>query len=264
MKNITSSKNPAFKLVKSLNERKYRENNEMFYIEGTRFVNEALKEGVQFNKLFLSESFSISKMSSDLEVFIHGNSEVYILPDKMFNEICDTENPQGILAVIGMRKYHLQDLVDDKGFVVVLDAIRDPGNMGTILRTADAAGVSGVLISKGSVDVYNSKVLRSTMGSIFRLPIVFSDDIADDINTLKKYGFRILATHLQGKENYFDVSLKEKIGLVIGNEAFGVSQSISESADSLVKIPMPGKAESLNASVAAGILIFEAVRQRIR
>lgn len=135
--------------------------------------------------------------------------------------------------------------------------------MGTIIRTADAAGMTGVIVSKGCVDVYNPKVLRSTMGSIFHIPICQSQDIFETMDRMKKRGIKICAAHLEGSCDYFDLEYKNNIAIVIGNEANGISEEVKNFADILVRIPMPGRAESLNASVAAGILMYEILRKNI-
>ena len=149
-------------------------------------------------------------------------------------------------------------------FFILLERISDPGNLGTLIRTADAAGADCVFLSKGCVDLYNSKVIRSSMGSIFHLPVVINSEFDVLIENLKSKNINILAAHLKGKKTLYDINLTNGIGILIGNEANGLSDEISEKSTELIKIPMPGNAESMNVSVAGSIFIYEAVRQRIK
>ncbi|MCX7922491.1 MAG: 23S rRNA (guanosine(2251)-2'-O)-methyltransferase RlmB [Clostridia bacterium] len=263
MNKITSNQNPLIKEIKSLKEKKHREAKKLFFIEGIRFVEEALKAETDIERIIVSETFSQSK--GGIEVLSQAskkNYEVYEVPDKLFNEISDTDSPQGILAVIKIKRNRLDDLFDNNSFIVILDSIQDPGNMGTIIRTADAAGAAGVIISRGCVDLYNPKVLRSTMGSIFHIPFYLSDNLIESIATIKSRGIKTYAAHLKGTANYYEVDIDSCSAIIVGNEANGISDEVANSADLLVKIPMPGRAESLNASVAASLLIYEAVRRR--
>jgi TrmH family RNA methyltransferase len=178
----------------------------------------------------------------------------------VIKELCETENPQGVASVVRKPEWDLKALGQD--FVVIADGIQDPGNLGTIIRTSDAAGVGVVYIIKGTVDVYNSKTLRSTMGSIFHVPVFFFDSFEEAFESLKSSGFNIYATSLDASEPYYSYRYDNKTVVVIGNEANGVSEGIIKCADRLIKIPMRGKAESLNAAVACGILLFEVTRSR--
>jgi TrmH family RNA methyltransferase len=148
-------------------------------------------------------------------------------------------------------------------FLLIVDGVRDPGNLGTIIRTAHACGVNGVFLIKGTVDQFNPKVLRSAAGSIFHVPVIMLDDTEQIIIDLKKAGINVIISHLQGDKYPFNVDLKEPIAIVVGNEAFGVNPKLADICNNLVKIPMPGNAESLNVAVAAGILMYEVVRQRL-
>jgi len=264
MNYITSAQNPIIKEVKSLKQKKYREEKKLFFIEGIRFVEEALKEGVQIERILVSDKLAETNSGYEiLKKVSNGGYPVFQLPHKLFMEISDTQNPQWILAVLSMKNCDIEDVWDEKNFFVILDSVQDPGNMGTIIRTADAAGMTGVIVSKGCVDVYNPKVLRSTMGSIFHIPICQSQDIFETMDRMKKRGIKICAAHLEGSCDYFDLEYKNNIAIVIGNEANGISEEVKNFADILVRIPMPGRAESLNASVAAVILMYEILRKNI-
>lgn len=260
---ISSSQNPAYKALKSLKNRRDREEKGLYYIEGLRIVEEALKAGAEITEAAITEEFaSDTRNSGILKRIEAAGIRILLMTAKLFREIADTETPQGILAAVRIRKYGLELISDRDGLYVILDSIRDPGNMGTIIRTADAAGFSAVILSKGCVDVYNPKVLRSTMGSVFHMPVCQYDDIAQAVRLLKSKGIRIFASHLEGKAEIFDADMTFGTAIVVGSEADGLSSEAAGLADMLVKIPMPGRAESLNASVAAGIMMYEAVRQR--
>lgn len=265
MNYISSNKNPIIKNAKSLKNKKHREAKNMYFIEGIRFVEEALKEHVKIDKIFVSEKLEYINGGKEILKTIDGmKNEYFILSHKLFKEISDTDNPQGILAQIEMKKYSLDDMINKDNFFVVLDSIQDPGNMGTIIRTADAAGATGLILSGGCVDVYNPKVLRSTMGSIFHIPIYNSDDILKDLNYIKEKKIILCAAHLEGKTAYYNLDHASDIAVIIGNEAKGISDDIKDISNILVKIPMLGRAESLNASVAAGLLMFEIMKKRIQ
>lgn len=263
MRQILSPQNPVIKEAKLLKQKKAREEKRLFFIEGIRFVEEGLKEKITIERIFVSDQLCQAKGGAEiLSTISAGKYEVYSLPDKLFRELSDTENPQGILAIVRSIHRNLEDILSVGDFYIVLDSLQDPGNLGTIIRTADAAGVSGIIISKGSVDLYNPKVLRSTMGSVFHVPISFSPDLSHTLRQLKSKGIRTYAAHLKGTADYFEVDMGQGAAIIIGNEANGINDEVAVQADTLVKIPMSGKAESLNASVAASLLMYEVVRQR--
>ena len=262
---IESKDNKLIKLVKSLNQ-KSTEKKKAFFIEGFKFVKEAVLSPWAVNAVLLSDSF-ISGSSGDewAEVPKRGLN-IYNLPDRLFKELTDTENPQGIMAVVEQRNQtpnNLKELFKAPNMFVLLDGIRDPGNMGTIIRTADSAAFNGVILTKDCVDIYNPKVVRAAAGSILHISCIQADDIEEVFNILKSNGVKIYSAVMSGTDSCYQLHLSENIVLVIGNEANGVSPAVLEMSDGSVYIPMLGSAESLNASVAAGILIYEAARQRI-
>jgi len=278
MEYITSVNNPLIKKIKSLKVKKYRELNGLFFIEGKRFVEEALLSGADIEHIIVSrEMEKDTEISRLITMGREKAKEIIAVSQNVLNEISDTTTPQGILAVVKMKKYSLEDIVPEENdnlcdnikenpcrHYVILDGIQDPGNMGTIIRTADAAGFNGVIVSKGCVDLYNPKVLRSTMGSVFHIPVYFSDDLAETLDKLKSRAVKIYASHLNATKNYYEVDMTRNAAIIIGSEANGISDISVEMADELIKIPMPGKAESLNASVAAGLLMYETIRQRAK
>jgi TrmH family RNA methyltransferase len=265
MISITSAKNPLVKEIKSLKDSKGRHEKLLYFVEGVRLFEEAAKAGAEISYVAVSDDFASSQGYKRVAGLLNaGNYKMYHLPKNLFDGISDTDTPQGILAVIKLQKRPVSSVKDGEGLYIYLDEIRDPGNMGTIIRTADAAGFSGVIASKRCVDVYSPKVLRSTMGSVFHIPIYLCEDMetADAIGHLKSIGLKIYTAHVEGGHSVFDIDLTGRAVVVIGNEAFGAGRSAIEGADALVHIPMPGRAESINASVAAGIIMYESVRQR--
>ncbi|HHW04116.1 MAG TPA: RNA methyltransferase [Thermoanaerobacterales bacterium] len=253
------------KLIKALKESKNaREKNHCFVAEGLRSVEEIVKTDYTIEFTVVSEKFAnkdcdrVRKLIEKLQ-----NFKLYMISEGIYDTISDTVTPQGIMAVVRMKDYDLMEYADNNFLFVALDRIKDPGNMGTIIRTADAAGVNAVIAGKGCVDAYNPKVIRSTMGSIFHLPVIQTDDLIMTLKELKRRGGRIVTSHLKAKKYYYDVNLKVSTVLVMGKEDEGVSDEIIDISDEMVKIPMPGLAESLNVSIANGIILFEAVKQRM-
>lgn len=260
---LTGSGNPVIKEVRSLKNRSAREKKGFFFIEGFRFVAEALKASADILYVIISESFLAGYGNEDLTDIIGKYSiRCYEVPDHIFESISDTKNPQGILAVLRLKKRMPGEAGFGNGMLVVMEMVKDPGNMGTIIRTADAAGCAGIIVTDGCVDVFNPKVLRSTMGSVFHIPVYHCGNVEEALKKVKESGFLILASHLEGSTGIFDVDLTGNVALIIGNETVGISETAVRSADLLVKIPMEGRAESLNVSVAAGIMMYEAVRQK--
>ena len=256
---IKSRDNEKFKYLKSLLKKKNRMSEKKYMVEGYRIIKQAMETGEKLHMAVFSESFEKNEfcesMLSELE---NQGTKVYRLDQKLFDEISDTQNSQGIIAVAHMKSLDVKEQVGNgTRFVLVLDRIQDPGNMGTIIRTADAAGVEAVVLLKGCVDVYNPKVLRSTMGSVFTMPILSANDSDYALDILKAEGFAVASSILETDSYYDEISYPQKIALVIGNEAHGIDQSIIERSDIKVKIPIYGTAESLNAGIAAGILMYK-------
>ncbi len=264
MNYIQSSQNSTLKEIKSLHLKKNRDSQSLYFVEGIRFVNDAIDNGQVISKIIISDKLEgLSGGSELIEKVKTVCSDISLVPEKLFKEVSDTQTPQGILAVLKKNQFDFEQVIEEGNSVVILDCLQDPGNAGTIIRTADAAGISAVLMSKGCVDLYSPKVLRSTMGSVFHVPIFEGLNITQTIQILKQKGYKVIASHLSGKNNYFQEDLTGRSAVIVGNEANGISDETANIADSLVKIPMPGKAESLNASVAASIMIYEIVRQKV-
>lgn len=254
---IESRENSLIKDIKKLHKKKYRLEKGQFLVEGFRFVQEALESSFCVPYLIISEKFQDKYYSLNMDNIVDKDTRVYLVKDNIFKELCSTDNPQGIIGVVNNKKIEIED---KDGFYVLVDKVQDPGNMGTIIRSAHASGALGIIVTKGTVDLYNDKTLRSTMGSIFNIPII-EDNSFEDIKKLKNNGFKFIVSSLDTKNNFYDIDLTGKVVICIGNEGNGISDEIYSIGDEKVKIPMPGGAESLNAAVAASIMMYEIVRQ---
>lgn len=252
MEVISSAANATVKYIKSLKQKKFREANHAFFVEGLRFSMEALQSGWDIQWVLMTGDFYNEHGQEPLlQKYTAKSIQV---TDKILKEISETEHPQGILTVVSMPKADAAKLEGKR--LLLLDCLQDPGNMGTIIRTADAFAFDGILVSEGCVDVYNGKVLRATMGSVFHIPIWQVGSSLEAVEILKQAGYHVYATHLQGTPMTELPASKEKVALIIGNEGKGISENVAQAADKWVKIPMPGQAESLNASVAAAIFMY--------
>ena len=262
MQVITSKDNEIIKNIKKLKEKKYRDLFNKYVIEGIKIIEEAIIENANIDTIVVCEEcVKDGSITQKLLYEIAKYNCVYV-NKKIFNILTDVRNPQGVLAVI--NKENKENNIDYKSdIIIVLDDIQDPGNLGTILRTIDSVGLNQIIVSKKTADSYNPKVVRSTMGAIFRVKIIESDNLLETLKNMKKHKFRIMATSLQTDTTIYQTDYKKKV-IVIGNEANGVSEEILEYADEKIKIPMIGKTESLNASVATGIVLYEYVRNKIK
>ena len=262
MQIITSKDNEIIKNIRKLKEKKYRDLSNSYIIEGIKLIKEAIVESKQIKQIIVCEE-NINNGGIDQKLLYEiAKYECIYVTKKIFSLISDVQNPQGIMAVI--EKQNSEDNIDYKeDVIVVLDGIQDPGNLGTILRTIDSVGLKHDIVSKETADAYNPKVVRSTMGAIFRVNIIESDNLIETLKNLKKHKYKVMATSLETNNNIYDVDYNKKV-IVIGNEANGVSQEILDFADEKIKIPMLGRTESLNASVATSIILYEYVRRKIK
>ncbi|SCW74860.1 RNA methyltransferase, TrmH family [Lachnospiraceae bacterium C10] len=269
---ITSRDNPRVKHVKKLNRKaKSRRQEKLFVAEGERIISETPFSLLR--ELYVCDTYqkqeavnrAHSRMQEKLGAVMEMAKEKGILEvvtEDVFAEMSDTEHPQGVLAVIEQPSYQLKDLMTDAPLLMILEDIQDPGNLGTIFRTAEGAGVSGIIMSRGTVDLFSPKVVRSTMGSIYRMPFLVAEDLPEMIRSIKGEGVRLYAAHLEGKQYHDGFAYTGPSGFMIGNEGNGLSRELTDYADDLLRIPMGGQLESLNAAMAAGILMYEANRQR--
>ena len=249
---ITSKDNEIIKNIKKLKEKKYRLDS--YIVEGIKMVKEAISENQETSLIAIREDFKID--------FDTKKMKIVTISNKIFNDISDVKTPQGILAVI--KKNQNNQIETNSDYILALDSLQDPGNMGTIIRTADSANINQIIINKTTVDPYSPKVIRSTMGAIYRTNIIEVEDLKATLKEMKLKGFQIITTDLKATQSIYDINYNNKTVVVIGNEANGVSQEILQTADKKVIIPMLGKTESLNASIAASIMIYEYVRQKIQ
>lgn len=287
---ITSLTNPKIKRLMQLKDKARLRNKEgVFIVEGGRMFMELPKE--ETVELYVTEDFlnfikDKKKPAKKMECF-EGQYEV--VSDAVFARISDTVTPQGVLAVVRQRKYGLEDLLagsvsvqtseqtQERMFgrpfqqtagernaplLLLVEDLQDPGNLGTMFRTAEAAGASGVIMSKETVDIYNPKAVRSTMGSIFRMPFLYADSLKEIIGEMKRRGIAVYAAALHHSLYYTEADYQKGCGILIGNEGKGLRQETVEAATQAVSIPMQGEVESLNASVGAAVLLYEAARQR--
>ena len=261
MQVITSKDNELIKEIKKLKEKKYRDMYNKYIVEGIKLVGEAIQEKAEIEHVVICEECVKNDMLDKKLMYEIAKLNCIYVTSKVFSTITDVSNPQGILAVI-KRDDKSAKLRFDEDIIVVLDGIQDPGNLGTILRTVDSANLKQIVVSNDTTDAFNSKVVRSTMGAIFRINVVKSDDLIKDLKAMKKHGFDVVVTSLDTEDSVYDITFQKKV-IVIGNEANGVSKEVQEVADNKVIIPMLGKTESLNASVAAGIMIYEYVRAKL-
>lgn len=260
MQIISSKDNELIKHIKKLKEKKYRDLNNEYIIEGTKLIKEAIEENANIKQIVICDNCQNTDIIPKELMYEIAKYECIYVTEKIFKNISDVNTPQGILAII--EKNNKETQIDySQDIIVVLDDIQDPGNLGTILRTVDSIGLTQIIVSKGTADCYNPKVVRSTMGAIFRVKIIESEDLEKTLKEMKKHKFKITVSSLQTKNTIYDINYDKKV-IVIGNEANGVEQKIQNIADEKIKIPMLGKTESLNASVATGIILYEYVRQK--
>lgn len=258
---IKSKDNSKIKYVRSLYSKKSRDEENAFIVEGVKFVNEAIKENAHIMYLMFNGSALDKDEIKELYNFsIETGTEAIICEDNIFNSAAETINSQGVLAVIKRNK--TIKTIEDYKFAIMCDRIQDPGNLGTIIRTADAFGPAAVILNKGCVDVYNPKVVRASAGAIFRVPFIYDDSDEKIIDTLRDSGFKIITTVVNSEYSFDDINQSEKICLVIGNEGQGVSREIIDNSHLAITIKMSGRSESLNASIAAGISIYE-IRKKL-
>ena len=232
----------------------------VFLVEGPKMVGEAPADMVL--TLVMTERFSKENAGFEKR-FPKDRTKVVIASEEDFSRISDTKTPQGVLAVVRRFSYGLDDVVrDPNGVYVLLDSVQDPGNVGTIFRSAEASGASGVILNRSSAEIYHPKVVRSTMGAIFRLPFLITEDLEETVKTLREKGIRVFAAHLKGSVPYDEADYTGGSAILVGNESKGLGEEITALSDARVRIPMYGKTESLNVAMAATILLYEALRQR--
>lgn len=284
---ITSTSSSQVKHIVNLQKKsKLRKEEKQFVVEGIKMVSEAPKD--RLVKVYISETFK-----ADNEEFLKkmnyeavGKDVLEIVSDNVFVRMSDTQTPQGIMAVVKMSDVCIEDMFEKDNYtdskddgtdkvedntvdakkqplLLILENLQDPGNLGTIVRMAEGAGVTGIIMSSNTVDIYNPKTIRSTMGSLYRVPVIYVDDICEAADVCKSKGVTVYAAHLNGTDNYNKKDYTNPTAFMIGNEGNGLTDKLADKADEYVRIPMQGEVESLNAAIACTILTYEAVRQRL-
>lgn len=253
---ITSRDNKYVKIAKSLSNKQIRDKEGMFIIEGYRNVHDAAEKGAKIEFILISD-----RCSYDLSVF--KKYKMFTLAPKIFDYVSDTVTPQGVMAVCAMEEYNFSDIeLEENSLIVVCENLQDPGNAGTIIRTADAAGAKAVILTKGCVDLYNPKVIRSIMSSLFSIKVIRNKNIDSVFGFLKSNSIKSVAGALCTDScHLFDSDMKGSCAVFIGNEGNGLQPDTVKRCDVKVTIPMLGGAESLNASVAGAVMMYEFVRQ---
>ena len=249
MEHLSSLKNPRVALWRSLKDRKGRKETGLFLVEGRKMTEEALASSFMVEAVLVDEE-RIGEFT------LPDTVPVYALPPHVLAGVCDTKTPQGIAAVLRM-----QTALPDGRKLVAMDGVQDPGNVGTIIRTADCAGMDGIILSEQCADIFSPKVLRATMGSIFRMPMLVTNDLPGVLTGLIGNGYSVISSQLDGEPFYQRSNVGNKYCLIIGNEGNGVSEPVKALATHRVRLPMRGGAESLNAAIAAGIMMYDLTRE---
>ena len=253
---ITSTSNPKIKNIMNLKKKgKTRKEQDVFIVEGLKMFREAPEEHIV-------DTYVSADFYQKNRLLLQG-IKVEIVDDRVFQSVSDTKTPQGILSVVKQFHYCLHDLLGKEApHLLLLENLQDPGNLGTILRTAEGAGVTGIFMSSDTVDIYNPKTIRSTMGSVYRMPFLYVEDFPGVIEKLKERDISVYAAHLKGPGFYDEQNYCAGTAFMVGNEGNGLSDEAAALADACIRIPMCGQVESLNAAVAASILMYEVLRQR--
>lgn len=255
---ITSTTNNKVKRIAALGQKtKARREEDCFLVEGSKMFAEAPRSWIR--EVYVSESFlKKGALKEELEAFSYET-----VSDEVFAKMSDTKTPQGILSVLRCPHYEeAQLLKKENPLLILLENLQDPGNLGTILRAGEGAGIDGVIMTKETADIFNPKVIRATMGSIYRVPYLYVDDIRASIASLKEKGIAVYAAHLSDSVCYEEPDYTKGTAFLIGNEGSGLRKETADSASQYIKIPMQGQVESLNAAVATTVLMYEAARQR--
>ncbi|MEI7475061.1 MAG: RNA methyltransferase [bacterium] len=260
MNEISSLKNPLIKLASSLEKKSVREETGLFLIEGEKGVSEAIKDNIQIKNIFVDRDKS--------ELFVNFPENItYKVPEEILKKISTTQTAPPVIAVAKIFNHCIEDMLKvDNPLIIVLEGIKDAGNFGTIIRTAAASGVAGIIVTENSVDMFNPKTVRSAVANLWKIPIVYEKNInylKPKLNKINKFNF--LATKVSNNDKntvYYDINYKQPTVIMFGSEAEGLSDSLAEIADNFIHIPMEENVESLNLSVSAGVILYESVRQR--
>lgn len=263
MEIITSKSNEKVKFIKSLNEKKFRQKYNCFYLEGVKVVEEVINSDRAIDILFIAYSDEILSLVNGGERLlkiieaIEPNDYINVLniSKEVFETLTDTVKTQGVLVVLKAKEYEIEKILKEENDILLLDKVQDAGNLGTIIRTADAFDIRTIICIEGTVDVYSPKVVRSTMGSILRQKVIYIKE--DQVELLKKHNYKLICTSLKANKRLKNIDLSSKKAFIFGNEANGVSKLVEEKCDELIKIDMSSSAESLNVAISVGIVLYE-------
>lgn len=259
---ITSASNSRVKHIAALGKKaRYRKETGLFLVEGPKMAAELPKDRVE--EVYVTEKFLKDPANQKVLASV---DHIETVTEEVLKAMSDTQTPQGVLAVVRQHRYSMADLKSPAApaLFMILETIQDPGNLGTILRAGEGAGITGIIMDQNTADIYNPKVIRSTMGSVFRVPFLYTYDLHGTLKDLKKQGLRLYAAHLEGKTDYDQEDYTKDTAFLIGNEARGLTVGTAALTDTYIKIPMSGQVESLNAAIASSLLMYEAARQRRR
>ena len=262
---ITSKENKAVRYLVSLSDPKVRKKEKAFLIEGIKMVEEALRDNLGVKQVIAAPSLTQHHGKGVLKLAEHRGVEMFWISERLLDSLSDSKTPQPLMAVVGMREHSEEALLAHSAELIVLaHQLQDPGNLGTIIRTAEAVGASGVAITANSVDPHNPKTIRASMGSILREPVVKLADSMGFLGKCKQRGFQTAAMVLNGKHTLFEMDLKRPTVIIVGQEGSGLQGEILESVDLRVRIPMADTIDSLNVATSTAVILYEAMRQRMK
>lgn len=264
---ITSKSNPKVKEIRLLHQAKYRHARQEYLAEGVKLTSEALRDPQGIIKIVYSPRLEKNARGAELLSRLRQKTAAaawLYVSDEVLDKMSDTRSHQGIMVVLKFKKWTWEELLPREGLILLLHQIQDPGNLGTIFRVAEAGGVAGLILSPNTVDPFSLKTVRSSMGSIFRLPFLINQDIGKAVNKLQSCGYKIWATSTTGQISFWEVDFSKPTAVIFGQEGAGLPEHLIKAAEGSLTIPMKPRVESLNVALAAGLIIFEAVRQKYK
>ncbi len=262
---ITSRDNSAVRHLRALSETRYRKQEKTFLIEGIKMVEEALRENLGVKLVVAEPSLTRHHGKGVIKLAESRSVPILWISERLMNMLSENKTPQPAMAEVRMQQHSEEELLENSaGLIIIANQLQDPGNLGTIIRTAEAVGASGVAITPNTVDPYNAKAVRASMGSVLRLPIVHGGEATAIIETGRKNGFQIVGTVLTGDKTHFDVDFTKPTMVVFGQEGAGLTQDVMTDIGLRVRIPMAASIDSLNVATAAAVILYEAMRQRLR
>ena len=262
---ITSKDNSIIKHLRSLSDPKHRKKEQLFLIEGVKMVEEALRDKAGVKMVVASPSLVQHHGKGVLKLAEARSIEILWISEKLMDAVAESKTPQPVMAVVRMNEHSEDELFDHRSkLIVIAHQLQDPGNLGTIMRTAEAVAAAGIALTPNTVDPYSAKAVRATMGSILRLPIVFIGELEGFVKLCKQKGIQTVATAVTGEKTHFDIDLTKPTVVILGQEGAGLPQHIMADVDLRVRIPMAETIDSLNVATSSAIILYEALRQRMQ